>query len=274
MKLTQDTLPNYFTIADITTSWHETPTNTFDFTKRHSEHLLVTVGDSWTWGSDISKNNKNDAERIAGLYGNVLSDRLSYDWLNLALCAQGNQWMADRVTELDRIVSQLHYKTITVIVVFTGAGRMFNTKQDQSFDYISYFKNNPNFDKFIENLNIWAVDQILKIDKHEHVNVYFSSNAVDPLGFNTKLLPWYQVLGLSDKVKCYTDMTAIDKLMQVPEFLQDSTVFKIWMMEQIDIATVRESIYNNATIFKNQHPLAPYHKIWADYLYKEIKWPK
>ena len=94
MKLTQDTLSNYFTIADCHSSWHQRPTNTFNFISRDSDILIVTVGDSWTWGSDISENNHDDNFRITHLYGNVLSDELKTNWLNLGLSASSNFWTA------------------------------------------------------------------------------------------------------------------------------------------------------------------------------------
>jgi len=272
ITFTQNNLLDYFAPANIRNSWHEEDTNVYNFVSCNSDKLLVTVGDSWTWGSDISEHNGDDDFRIKHVYGNVLREKLNYDWLNLALCAQSNQWMADRVSELEKIVCQLNYTKIDIIVVFTGAGRMFNTDQDRYFDYISYFKTINNFDTFLYDLNCKAVEQIKKIEKHSHINVYFSSNAVDHLGFTSNLLPWYKVLGFTEKFKCYTDMTAIDKLRQVPEFLSGNMnyKFKTWFLKQIDSASRRETIYNNETIFRNQHPLAEYHKQWANYLYKDL----
>lgn len=269
---TQDNLLDYFMPANIRNSWHEEDTNVYNFISRNSDKLLVTVGDSWTWGSDISKHNTDDNVRVNCVYGNLLSKKLNYDWLNLALCAQSNQWMANRISELDRVVNQLDYTRIDIIVVFTGAGRMFNTDQDRYVDYINYFNQIDNFDIFLYDLNQKAVEQINKIKKHSHANVYFSSNAVDHLGFTSDLLPWYKVLGFDDNFKCYTDITAIDKLRQVPEFLTGSMKykFKTWFLEQIEIATLRETIYKDKTIFRNQHPLAEYHEQWANYLYKDL----
>lgn len=131
MKLTQDTLPNYFTIADRYSSWHQTPTNTFNFIDRNSDMLIVTVGDSWTWGSDISENNHDDNFRITHLYGNVLSDELKTDWLNLGLSASSNFWATAMIEELGQLIPQLDYRSIYVICVFTGAGRWFNTQYDR-----------------------------------------------------------------------------------------------------------------------------------------------
>lgn len=272
MKLTQDNLLDYFMPANIRNSWYNEDTNVYNFISRNSDRLLVTVGDSWTWGSDISENNKDDDFRVKHVYGNVLSEKLGYDWLNLALCAQSNQWMANRIGELEKIINQLDYIKIDIIVVFTGAGRMFNTDQDRYFDYINYFKSIDNFDTFLYDLNRKAVKKIKNIEKHSGVNVYFSSNAVDHLGFASNLLPWYKVLGFNDNFICYTDMTAIDKLRQVPEFLESDMKYKFkkWFMMQIDTASQRETIYKDETIFRNQHPLANYHEQWANYLYKDL----
>lgn len=269
IKLSQDNLPEYFTIADITNSWHKIPTNTFNFISRNSDSLLVTVGDSWTWGSDISEGNLNDNYRVDNVWGNQLSKLLKSDWLNLALCAQSNQWMADRCKEFYDIADKLEYKSIKLICVFTGAGRMFNTGQDCDFDYVRWFANNA-IDDFLLMLNKKCVDIIQHAP--DIVDVYITSNTVDSLGYQERLLPWYKILGYSDSTPVYTDMTAIKKLQQIEEFVsgKKKDLFKIWMLETIDKVEIREKWFNNSKIFRNCHPLAEYHQRWAEYLYKEI----
>ena len=53
MKLTTETLPLYFTVATPSNSHYTEVTNCFDFVDRNSDTLVVTVGDSWTWGADL-----------------------------------------------------------------------------------------------------------------------------------------------------------------------------------------------------------------------------
>lgn len=274
--LAKEVLPRYFTIADSTNSWYLTPTNTFDFVSRSSNILLVTVGDSWTWGSDISENNSDDDYRLKSVWGNQLSGMMGSDWLNLALCAQGNQWMANRITEFANIVPLLNYEKILVVCVFTGAGRMFNTDIDHDFDYVEWFKQNINtpndYYSLLELLNTTAIKQIRNSLQFPHVNLYLTTNMIDSLGFTSSFDAWYKTIGITDDKCVYTDMTAVERLLTIEEFVSGKQLvdFKQWMLQLIDSVEYREQHYSDTNIFRNQHPLADYHKQWAEYVYENI----
>jgi len=276
--LAKEVLPRYFTIADSTNSWYLTPTNTFDFVSRSSNILLVTVGDSWTWGSDISENNSDDDYRLKSVWGNQLSGMMGSDWLNLALCAQGNQWMANRITEFANIVPLLNYEKILVVCVFTGAGRMFNTDIDHDFDYVEWFKQNINtpndYYSLLELLNTTAIKQIRNSLQFPHVNLYLTTNMIDSLGFTSSFDAWYKTIGITDDKCVYTDMTAVERLLTIEEFVSGKQLvdFKQWMLQLIDSVEYREQHYSDTNIFRNQHPLADYHKQWAEYVYENINY--
>ena len=276
--LAKEVLPRYFTIADSTNSWYLTPTNTFDFINRSSNKLLVTVGDSWTWGSDISENNSNDDYRLESVWGNQLSGMMGSDWLNLALSAHGNQWMANRITEFANIVPLLNYEKILVVCVFTGAGRMFNTDIDHDFDYVEWFKQNINtpndYYSLLELLNTTAVKQIRNSLQFPHVNLYLTTNMIDSLGFTSSFDAWYKTIGITDDKCVYTDMTAVERLLTIEEFVSGKQLvdFKQWMLQLIDSVEHREQYYLDTNIFRNQHPLADYHKQWAEYVYENINY--
>jgi hypothetical protein len=276
--LTKQVLPKYFTIADSTNSWYTSPTNTFDFIKRSGNKLLVTVGDSWTWGSDISENNSDNGYRLESVWGNQLSNMMGSDWLNLALSAQGNQWMANRITEFANIVPLLNYEKILVVCVFTGAGRMFNTDIDHDFDYVEWFKQNINtpndYYSLLELLNTTAVKQIRNSLQFPHVNLYLTTNMIDSLGFTSSFDAWYKTIGITDDKCVYTDMTAVERLLTIEEFVSGKQLvdFKQWMLQLIDSVEYREQHYSDTNIFRNQHPLADYHKQWAEYVYENINY--
>jgi hypothetical protein len=276
--LAKEVLPGYFTIADSTNSWYLTPTNTFDFINRSSNKLLVTVGDSWTWGSDISENNSNDDYRLESVWGNQLSGMMGSDWLNLALSAQGNQWMANRITEFANIVPLLNYEKILVVCVFTGAGRMFNTDIDHDFDYVEWCKQNINtpndYYSLLELLNTTAVKQIRNSLQFPHVNLYLTTNMIDSLGFTSSFDAWYKTIGITDDKCVYTDMTAVERLLTIEEFVSGKQLvdFKQWMLQLINSVEHREQYYSDTNIFRNQHPLADYHKQWAEYVYENINY--
>ena len=208
MKLTQEILPKYFSIADCESSWYKEPTNTFDFIGRDSQCLLVTIGDSWTYGDKL-------LNRLDEVYGRLIANELKSDWLNLGLCAQGNFWIASMVEEFSKIINQLEYDKIYVICVFTGVGRWFNTKYDNYIDYITWFKENihqPNdFDLLIPWLNDQCVQRILTaLEPFKQVQLKIGTNFLDHTGLtrlsNNQLLPqpWYRIMNCSVDELVYT----------------------------------------------------------------------
>jgi hypothetical protein len=294
IKLAQDSLQHYFPSANITNSHHTVPGNTYDFVDHSSDVLLVSVGDSWTWGSGITGREMDihsiDSEqdlRRQQLWGHLVARKLGADWLNLAQYAQGNRWMADRVNDLRILQPFLHYKKIIVVCVFTGAGRWFNTAQDQRVDYKEKFKSGmtetADYDRFLEELNESCVrDILMNINSTSNMQLLMGTNMVEHLGFDqlndAQLLktPWYRLLDEtfnSNKDKVYTDMSSMQYLPKLEQFLKNSEqryVFQKWMMQQLELAESRHIMFDNKTLYPNHHPLARGHKVWADYILEKI----
>jgi hypothetical protein len=88
--------------------------------------LLVTVGDSWTYGDSLGKtkvrNGVDDTDyRLEHVYGNILTEQLGYDWMNLALPGGSNYCMLNWLGQLlDR---KYNYQDITCVITLTEAGR-------------------------------------------------------------------------------------------------------------------------------------------------------
>jgi hypothetical protein len=279
MKLEQDTLGQYFSLADSSSSWHQSPTNTFDFVDRNSNTLVVTIGDSWTWGGDLSLNNKDCQYRRDNVYGNLVAKELNADWLNLGLCAQGNFWIASMAAELASVVPSLEYQHIYVICTFTGTLRWFNTKYDQHIDYLDWFKRTaPDFDQLPRMLNQLCVNSIINsLSSFNHVTLKIGTGFVDAIGFESlspsQILPdpWYKLLGCNDDKLVYT-CVYYETISQAIEFIepQHHAKFKQWLIEIIDKSKQRIELISNPRDFRNYHPLAPGHRAWAQYILKHL----
>ena len=259
IKLSEDNLLDYFNFGESWLVCDVNPLPANDFVSRNSDTLLVTVGDSWTWGASLNPNKRKNQ-----VWGNVVSEMIGADWLNLAQPGQSNQWMANRCRELYNISAELEYKKIVVVVVFTGAARSL----DQNFDYIHWFENNSIHD-FLPMLNTKAVRTIT--NKPSNVELYLSSNMVDPLGYTSSFKSWYNVLGLIDPNNVYTDMTGIDCLTKLEEFIKDEKLveYKQWMLEQIDLVECRDKFYDD-DLFYDFHPVATAQLTWAQYVGKQL----
>lgn len=278
IRLAQDILSRYFTIIPQEIQW----LHPYNFIGRNSDLLLVTVGDSWTWGSDISENNKDDDLRVQKVYGNVLSNRMGADWLNLAMPGRGNFWIAEKVKELAEIIPRLCYKKIFVICTFTEVDRNFNTQYDMYINYVSWFENNIHdvqvFDKLLVELNERCVSKILhSLEKFSHVELKIGTNFLDHLGFDNlqshQLIadPWYRILGLVDSGEVYTCVST-NRLPTVIDFIprRYHDDFKIWLLDLIEKGARRVSIIRHALDFRCTHPLETSHRAWADYLLSQI----
>jgi len=259
IKLSENNLLDYFNFRE---SWQVCDVNPLpatDFVSRNSDTLLVTVGDSWTWGAGL-----DSKQRKTQVWGNLVSEMIGADWLNLAQPGQSNQWMANRCRELYNISAELEYKKIVVVVVFTGAARSL----DQDFDYIHWFENNSIHD-FLPMLNTKAVRTIT--NRPSNVELYLSSNMVDPLGYTSSFKTWYNVLGLKDSNNVYTDMTGIDCLTKLEEFIKGEKLveYKQWMLEQIELVERRDKFYDD-DLFHDFHPVAAAQETWAQYVGKQL----
>jgi hypothetical protein len=259
IKLSENNLLDYFNFEESWIVCDVNPLPATDFVSRDSDTLLVTVGDSWTWGAGL-----NPDKRKKQVWGNLVSEIISADWLNLAQPGQSNQWMANRCRELYNISAKLEYKKIVVIVVFTGAARSL----DQDFDYINWFENNS-IDDFLPMLNTKAVRTIT--NKPNNVELYLSSNMVDPIGYTSSFKSWYNVLGMKDSNSVYTDMTGIECLIELEEFIKGEklTEYKKWMLEQIDLVEHRDKFYDD-DLFYDFHPTVSSQLTWAQYVGKQI----
>jgi len=282
MKLSQTYIDDYFSINPVEAFWlSNTETyKLFHFEDRNSQNLLVTIGDSWTWGSDIAVDVRDPArqnqERLDKVYGSVLSRHLDSDWLNLAMPASGNACIALQSEQLSDIIPDLEYDKIYVICTFTDAGRSFDTIYCRHIDYVTWFRDDmENFDQLLETLNRMCVQRIFgALSKFSHVKVLFGNNFIDPLGFEQipdqclLPLPWYKVLGGDDGKNIYVIYDGIEQLLLAPQFLPAEKIddFKQWIVGLIDLSVSREKILLDENIYRNWHPYAKGHNTWANYI--------
>lgn len=267
-----------FTPANSENSWYAEPKNIYTFLNRQSKQLLVTIGDSWTWGCDVSLDNRDDEYRVQHVFGKLMSDELSADWLNLAIPAQGNFWIASMVAELANIIPDLEYDHILVICTLTGAGRWFNTRFDLDLNYVSWFRHNVkshrDFDKIFQMLNETCLKRISRsLARFDFVDWKVGTSFFDHVGFDNLASehviprPWHQVLGIQDSVPVY-HCFYYNRMQTMTDFLDSHlhSDFKSWFLELDNKWRHRISLLSDPQQFRNYHPLEQGHRAWADYL--------
>lgn len=264
MQLHTDLLPNYFTIATPANSHYLVPTNCFNFVSRESDTLVVTVGDSWTWGADLHADT-----RLQDAYGNLVSGALNADWLNLSQRGSNNFFIAERVEELDAILPQLHYKKVFLICTFTETGRSFNSHHDVYIDYNSWFQQND-IDNFLAFLNAECYNRICTVANKHNMVLRVGTNFVDPIGFTADFVPWFRQLGIPCNVTSCVGHTGALRLHSVEEFVNDSARFKVWFAELVEKSAHIDKVCKSSKLVK-MHPDSAGHRVWANSILESIK---
>ena len=208
--------------------------NPYNFVSWDSDRLLVTVGDSWSWGYDLP-------DRLTSVFGYILSQRIGSDYLNLASPGCGNYFMCCRIHDLSCIITKLKYKKITVICTFTEVAREFNGPYDRKIDYFEWAKKNLDFgyDDLLSFINQQINDKIkIVVDNHKSVDFIFNTNFVDPIGFddlNMLSTPWLKLyadsIALAYSLPCYfVSSWILDKIETFHEIYPDYDKKKIFNM--------------------------------------------
>jgi len=244
-----------------------------DFVSFNKKRLVVTVGDSWSWGADMSYNN-NDSYRINNHFGTTIAKSLNADWLSLSQCGSGNFWMLDKIQELAKIISKLDYQHIYIICTLTETGRAIFTRQD--VDFYSFFKDN-HLDKFIAFLNNTCVDNIVTaLSSFTNVTLRVGTNFVDYVGDDRDFLlqsPWLKLMCRHHQMS-YTGNCQIvspwvlDDLYQLKGLmpLQKFNNLLTMLTDLTSIALERETLICTVPGIRHLHPDACGHQLWANYV--------
>jgi hypothetical protein len=164
---------------------------------KNSDYLLITVGDSWTWGNGLggttwsaqSTRYDNKEYRTNHIYGKILSDYLNADHINVGLIGGANLYI---LQYFKQVISSIvrNYKKIYVVFTLTEAGRelcggWFNLKDEWTNirgDSWPTYDDITNFTYTEESLN-FALDEMKQndIDLRHHVEIYLKfRNQTDP----------------------------------------------------------------------------------------------
>jgi hypothetical protein len=270
MKPKIDSLEKYFTIVD-----HDS--EKYDFVNRNSYKLVVTIGDSWTYGTGT----------ISSLYGNFISQKLNSDWLNLARNGGDNFWMTERIEEFGKIANDTNYDTIYLICTFSETGRWFNSVRDNYINYHDWFKDiGTDYDQIPKMINNECIRRIKKSIKNlKNINLLIGTAFTEQIGFDLLesderlAIPWYSLIAPSDGVSCYictggvygfTDSFNNPGLKKFINRERWDSLQK-WIENIIVKAEIRINTLSDNTLFDGTcHANADGHKIWAKYILEKI----
>jgi hypothetical protein len=297
LKLTTNNLYEYFSVATKSDSATLVGKRLYDFVDRQSRHLIVTIGDSWTWGADLSTEPvrgchldrlSDDWYRINNVYGNVLAQLQNADFLNLGESGSGNWYLYRKLKELQAVHHRLDYDRVTVIGVFTEVGRDFNSANDVDVDYrswlLTHICTSRDYQNWLKFINLQITQRIHRVISNfdSRYQFVFATNFVDPIGHDP-LIPWFVDKTWLQVIHCDSNCSApchvvfpwvIEKFAAVKELAPELDQIELlkWMNQITDAAQTRAEMcaHDNVNFGPLLHPLAANHARWAEYLNKVL----
>lgn len=236
------------------------------------ENLLVTIGDSWTWGDsldniDITKGISDSPRRVDLIYGKHLSNLLESDWINIAYPGIDNGWIANTAWRFQFIKHLLPYKTIYISVGFTDIARDVITYGSDSS--LSFLENAKQYEK-----NYFKI--LSSIENETDIKIVVGRNFTDTFDDNANIVKhhlrkrWIDVSRDSWK-KDYCIPKSY--FMRYPDSLSESDRF--FLLENCFSSTsaVLDFLDQCPLHYKqaSKHPNETSHLLWANYVYDQMK---
>jgi hypothetical protein len=264
---------------------------------RGQDILVVTVGDSWTWGDHLGnidwEKNTNDPVRLQQIYGRLLSKKLNADWVNLARPGCSNYWMLEKLQDIRPCLERARdqYKQIHVIVTLTEDLResTYSRRINVDTPYQEFLHNSESLKDFLMKVEQYLFDNLDQyFDQMPFVSAVYSRAFTDIWPANrshARLLDktWCDVI--QDKINYpqylkttpFIAQLSIDPLTK--KFLpaldgQRQLNFKEEFVDMMDSVVARrwnflgESDYNLKG--STYHPNPQGHAIWAKYVYNQL----
>jgi hypothetical protein len=270
---------------------------------RNKPNLVITLGDSWTWGdclgfTDASIGRDDIESRKTQVYGRHLSDQLNADFINISYPGSFNYWLHNRLQilldySIDKMSSS--YDKVYIIITLTEVGRDFISELSPKFFIDSFEKfyncsDDPEFStgKILQQLEKFDFVLLDAIQKQLPFNVKlivgrnFTTINKDNQSILKNLLPkiWTELLFEKQKFPILDNIPLMSMGLDCFEqYIRsknlNSEQHKKYMVDVIFPAVKQQfdlldkSVYNHKKA--TRHPTAEGHKIWADYIYAYIQ---
>ena len=247
----------------------------YDFVSRNSKKLLVTIGDSWTYGFRLDEEDFSNPDfRLTNTFGFFISEKLNADFLNISVPAINNLWM---IKKLEAVCNNVEdYDQVDVILMATEYGREFNTNFDNDPVYTQMYK------------DCWtAKDVIVALSNHisnriescrnKKLKITTFTNYVTNLYQNSTADNWLEILCNKKTSECFTISSwVIPKFEHLVDYNQDvdSTDLKTELLTMIKLAEKRfDLIYNTGYNHKvgYGHPNSKGHLKFAEYFLNQYR---
>ena len=237
--------------------------NPFYHAHNTGKGLLITVGDSWTYGDSLGmtrvRDGVDDADyRLNHVYGRHLANQLGVDWTNLALPGASN-WLV--LNWLNSYLSQLITNgPVVCVITLTESGRHEELRL---------------IDRKLPTQHLVLQDILHKTYKtitqlqHDYHDIKFvtTHNFTDGLDNFAVEKTWLEVL-LAQSIQNNTYIMVSEHIAQMNYKSKFSDVLDIMSLaeQRLDLLDRCEHCCQG----DSRHPLGQGHQLWAQYLLSQI----
>lgn len=236
-----------------------------------NKNLLVTIGDSWTWGDSlfgINPTTKSDSpERLTAIYGYHLKNLLSnFDWINIAYPGTANRWIVDSAARIAELETDYEHTIISVGLTDIGRDLVYN---DLPFDEVTAINCEG---KYFDQLSSAC-------DNRQDMTLLVGRNFTDTFDENIYKvkhhLPkrWVDISNEQSNLNFKFD-GKVHYLTYPNSNAKISTDTKVWMLSSVfpkaeNMVTFLDQCPLHYKI-ASKHPTEECHIFWANYLYNYI----
>jgi hypothetical protein len=257
----------------------------------NKDRLVITVGDSWTWGDHLGNIDWDkaidDPIRLKQVFGKLLADKLNADWVNIAMPGCSNYWM---LGQLELIEQHLHrvkdqYKQIDIVVTLTEDLRETTHTEpidiDRVYKYLwSRSKSLNGFLIKVEDFLMFNIEHFAQ--KIPFVNIHVSRAFTDfwPQTQSELMLDktWCDVINANSvglpyaKTVPFIGQLSINPLTE--RFIQNDNEMRHEFLDIMEHVTKRweflgQSEYNLKG--STCHPNPAGHALWSNYLFTKLR---
>lgn len=256
------------------------------------EQLVITVGDSWTWGDHLGSIDWNqsidDPDRLKQVFGKLTATMLNADWVNLAMPGCSNYWMLNKLNLLKNDLHRLkhQYRRIDIVITLTEdfreAENRFEMEQlGTAYDY--FWAKSKSLAGFLINVEDFLFFNIEHFaNTIPFVNVYVSRAFTDTWPQNNSRLlldkTWCDVIQDHSQSLYYVKgvpfigQLSIDPLTEM--YIKDDANRKEEFLEIMSLVSTRweflgNSIYNLKGSTCHPNPVG--HELWARYISSKLR---
>ncbi len=289
-----------FLTNDISSFEKQKPYSEWEFLEEfnNKKNLLVTIGDSWTWGDslsdDLRKKRTKYLEKILektchdrdirkkSVYGYYLGQLLDADWINCAMPGFSNRYIAERFKQIIKNKLFLEkYDNVYFVLCLTETGR-----EIEEWENFKWFSDCATLDQLLIKSEKYIIDYIYSIYENFNLkNLIICRNftkSFQETQYHTKNLSTWLEINLSQNEKSL-DSFDLDfsgpgtingwRFLELSFFQNQLKHFeKDFQKYTEDFEKIKHFLEMSPMHNKvgNRHPTWESHKVWATYLFNHF----